>query len=150
MVKYMNNVVLIGRLTRDPELRYIPNTGTAVSTFTLAVDKGLSREKKSEMELKNQPTADFINIVVWGKVAENCANFLTKGKLVGVSGRIQTRNYEAKDGTKRYITEVVANSVEFLEWGDNTNKPNTHLNDDDDFFNGIDGFHPADNDDIPF
>ena len=90
MVKYMNNVVLIGRLTRDPELRYIPNTGTAVSTFTLAVDKGLSREKKSEMELKNQPTADFINIVVWGKVAENCANFLTKGKLVGVSGRIQT------------------------------------------------------------
>lgn len=150
MVKYMNNVVLIGRLTRDPELRYIPNTGTAVSTFTLAVDKGLSREKKSEMELKNQPTADFINIVVWGKVAENCANFLTKGKLVGVSGRIQTRNYEAKDGTRRYITEVVANSVEFLEWGDNTNKPNTHSNDDDDFFNGIDGFHPTDNDDIPF
>ena len=72
----MNNVVLIGRLTRDPELRYIPNSGTAVSTFTLAVDKNLSRDKKQEMEAKNQPTADFIRIVVWGKQAENCANYL--------------------------------------------------------------------------
>ena len=97
----MNNVVLIGRLTRDPELRYIPVTGTAVARFSIAVDKGLSREKKQEMESKNQPTADFINIVVWGKTAENCANYLVKGRLVGVQGRIQTGSYE-KDGIKRY------------------------------------------------
>ena len=108
----MNNVVLIGRLTRDPELRYIPNSGTAVSTFTLAVDKNLSKDKKAEMESKNQPTADFIRIVVWGKTAENCANFLNKGKLVGVSGRIQTGSYDDKDGNIVYKTDVAANSVE--------------------------------------
>ena len=90
----MNNVVLIGRLTRDPELRYIPNSGTAVSTFSLAVDKNLSRDKKAEMESKNQPTADFIRIVVWGKQAENCANYLAKGRLVAVQGRIETGSYE--------------------------------------------------------
>ncbi|WP_422486002.1 single-stranded DNA-binding protein [Gudongella sp. DL1XJH-153] len=143
----MNNVVLIGRLTRDPELRYIPNSGTPVSTFTLAVDKNLSKEKKMEMESKNQPTADFIRIVVWGKVAENCANFLNKGKLVGVNGRIQTGSYDDKDGKKVYTTEVVANNVEFLEWGDNTQKSSGSTGSD---FSDIDGFHPTDNDDIPF
>lgn len=112
----MNLVVLIGRLTRDPELRYIPNTGTPVSTFSLAVDKGLSKEKKQEMEANNQPTADFINIVVWGKQAENCANHLAKGLKVAVQGRIQSRSWEAEDGSRRYTTEVVATSVEFLEW----------------------------------
>ena len=71
----MNNVVLIGRLTRDPELRYLPNSGTPVANFSLAVDKQLSKEKKQEFETKGQPTADFINIVVWNKPAENCANF---------------------------------------------------------------------------
>ncbi len=143
----LNNVVLIGRLTRDPELRYIPNSGTPVSTFTLAVDKNLSKEKKMEMESKNQPTADFIRIVVWGKVAENCANFLNKGKLVGVNGRIQTGSYDDKDGKKVYTTEVVANNVEFLEWGDNTQKSSGSTGSD---FSDIDGFHPTDNDDIPF
>lgn len=143
----LNNVVLIGRLTRDPELRYIPNSGTPVSTFTLAVDKNLSKEKKMEMESKNQPTADFIRIVVWGKVAENCANFLNKGKLVGVNGRIQTGSYDDKDGKKVYTTEVVATNVEFLEWGDNTQKSSGSSGSD---FSDIDGFHPTDNDDIPF
>ena len=143
----MNNVVLIGRLTRDPELRYIPVSGTAVSTFSLAVDKGLSREKKQEMESKNQPTADFINIVVWGKTAENCANYLVKGRLVGVQGRIQTGSYE-KDGIKRYTTEVVATTVEFLEWGDSNKAPGSSGPSSD--FGGIEGFHPTDNDDIPF
>ncbi len=143
----LNNVVLIGRLTRDPELRYIPNSGTPVSTFTLAVDKNLSKEKKMEMESKNQPTADFIRIVVWGKVAENCANFLNKGKLVGVNGRIQTGSYDDKDGKRVYTTEVVANNVEFLEWGDNTQKSSGSTGSD---FSDIDGFHPTDNDDIPF
>lgn len=143
----LNNVVLIGRLTRDPELRYIPNSGTPVSTFTLAVDKNLSKEKKMEMESKNQPTADFIRIVVWGKQAENCANFLNKGKLVGINGRIQTGSYDDKDGKRVYTTDVVANSVEFLEWGDNNQKSSGPTGSD---FSDIDGFHPTDNDDIPF
>lgn len=147
----MNSVVLIGRLTGDPELRYIPS-GTAVSTFTLAVDKNLSREKKQEMESKNQPTADFIRIVVWGKQAENCANYLAKGRLVGVQGRIQTGSYE-KDGIRRYTTDIVASNVEFLEWGDSkrtsdSSDSSSHGNDFD--FPDIEGFHPTDNDDIPF
>lgn len=117
----MNIAILIGRLTRDPELKYLANTGTPVATFTLAVNRELSKEKKQEMESKGQPTADFINIVVWGKLAENCANYLKKGRLAAVSGRLQSRSYEGKDGTKRYITEVVATRVEFLEWGDKDN-----------------------------
>lgn len=140
----MNNVVLIGRLTRDPELRYIPNSGTAVSTFTLAVDKGLSKDKKQEMESKNQPTADFIRIIVWGKMGENCANYLAKGRLVGVQGRIQTGSYDDKDGKRVYTTEVVANNVEFLEWGDKKDNNNSGGGGE------YDGFHPVDNDDIPF
>lgn len=142
----MNNVVLIGRLTRDPELRYLP-TGTPVSTFSLAVDKQLSKEKKQEFESKGQPTADFINIVVWGKQAENCANYLAKGRLTAVQGRIQSRTYDAKDGTRRYVTEVVAERVQFLEWGnDNSSNFNSPSTD----FPGIDGFDPVDDDNIPF
>ena len=134
----MNLVMLIGRLTRDPELRYIPNSGTAVATFSLAVDRELSKDKKQEIESKGQPTADFINIVVWGKQAENCANYLQKGKLAAVSGRLQSRSYEAKDGTRRYVTEVVASQVEFLERKERHN----------DF--DIDGFESADNELLPF
>ncbi len=136
----MNNTVLIGRLVRDPELKYI-STGTANTTFTLAVDKGLSKEKKQEAEAKNQPTADFIRIVVWGKAAENAANYLVKGRLVAIQGRIQTGSYD-KDGVKVYTTDVVANNVEFLEWGD---KPNNQ-------YDGTvpEGFKPTDSDDIPF
>jgi single-strand DNA-binding protein len=140
----MNNVVLIGRLTRDPELRYLEGSGTSVSNFTLAIDRQLSKEKKAEAESKGYPTADFINIVVWGKQAENCVNYLVKGRLVAVNGRLQSRSYDAKDGTKRYVTEVVANNVQFLEWGDNNsdNKSND--------FDDIDGFTPVDDSDIPF
>lgn len=105
----LNKVVLIGRLTADPELKFTPGTGTAVSTFSIAIDR---RFKKEGAEKE----ADFIPIVVWGKSAENCANFTAKGKLIGISGRIQTRSYDAKDGTKRYVTEVVAEEVQFLEW----------------------------------
>lgn len=114
----MNNVVLIGRLTKDPELRYIPSTGNANTRFTLAVDKQLSRDKKQEMESKGQPTADFINIGVWGKQAENCANYLAKGRLVAVQGRIQTSSFDGQDGQRKYWIEVVASNVQFLEWGD--------------------------------
>lgn len=136
----MNIAVLIGRLTRDPELRYLANTGVPVTTFTLAVDKNLSKDKKQEMEAKGQPTADFINIVVWGKQAENCANYLEKGRLVAIQGRIQSRSWEAEVGTRRYATEVVANSIKFLEWKDR------YSND----FDIPDGFEPVDDSNIPF
>ncbi len=145
----MNNVVLIGRLTRDPELRFLPTSGTPVTNFTLAINKPLSKEKIQEMEAKGQPTADFINIVVWGRQAENCANYLAKGRLTAVQGRLQSRSYEAKDGTRRYVVEVVAESVEFLEWGDNNNK-NSDFGDSSSDFPDIDGFHPTNDDDIPF
>ena len=113
----INRVVLVGRLTKDPELRFTPGTGRAVATFTLAVN----RRFKSQ----GQPDADFIPIVVWGKIAENTANYVSKGRLVGVSGSIQTRSYEAKDGTRRYVTEVVADEVQFLDSKDsNTNDDN--------------------------
>lgn len=143
----MNCVILIGRLTRDPELRYIPNTGTPVATFSLAVDKQLSKEKKMELEAQGRPTADFINIVVWGKQAEHCANYLAKGRLTAVQGRIQSRSYDARDGSRRYITEVVADRVKFLEWS-NDNAPPSFSDDLD--FPGIDGFEPVDDDNIPF
>lgn len=105
----MNKVVLIGRLTKDPELRYTPGTGTAVSTVTLAVDRYNSKTQQKE--------ADFIPVVVYGKQAESLANYLSKGSPAAVSGRIQTRSYDAKDGTKRYVTEVVADvplGVQFI------------------------------------
>ena len=114
--------MLIGRLTRDPELKYLPNTGTPVTTFTLAVDKQLSKEKRQELAEKGEPTADFINIVVWGKQAENCANYLAKGRLVAIQGRIQSRSWETENG-RRYATEVVANQVQFLEWGKDNDIP---------------------------
>ena len=142
----MNNVVLIGRLCADPELKYT-SSGVATCSFRLAVDKGLSKDKKQEMESKGQPTADFINIVVWGKMAENCVNYLAKGSLVAVQGRIQSRSYGAKDGTKRYVTEVVANNVEFLERGNKYNQQN------DSDFDIPAGFEPVDDelgDCIPF
>ena len=140
----MNHVSLIGRLTRDPELKYMPNSGIAVSTFTLAVDKGLSKDKKIELESKNQPTADFIRIVVWGKLAETVANYLTKGKMAGISGRIQTGSYTDKDGKKVFTSDVVAQQVSFLEWGDKQDAGNSMSNYD------MDGFHPIENENIPF
>ena len=123
----MNNVVLLGRLTKDPELRYLSSgNNTAVTRFTLAVDRQLSKEKKAEMESRNQPTADFINCKAWGKTAETIANYVTKGKLVGVSGRIETGSYEAKDGTRRYTTEVVVYNLDILEWEKQNNNNNNN------------------------
>jgi len=105
----MNKVVLIGRLTKDPELKFTPGAGTAVTQFTIAVDRRYQKEKEKE--------ADFIPIVVWGKQAESTANHMAKGRLIGVSGRIQVRNYDTKDGGKRYVTEIVADDVQFLDYG---------------------------------
>lgn len=103
----MNRVVLVGRLTKDPDLRYTP-AGAAVATFTLAVNRPF-KNTQGEQE------ADFIQCVVWRKPAENAANFLKKGSLAGVDGRVQTRNYEGNDGKRVYVTEIVAESVQFLE-----------------------------------
>lgn len=102
----LNRIVLIGRLTKDPELRYTPN-GKAVAGFTLAVDRPF-KNQQGERE------ADFISIVVWGQQAENCANYLSKGKLAAVDGRLQIRTFDGQDGQRRWVTEVVADTVKFL------------------------------------
>ncbi|WP_277293935.1 single-stranded DNA-binding protein [Streptococcus hyointestinalis] len=103
----INNVVLVGRLTRDPELRYTPQN-KAVATFTLAVNRNF-KNQNGERE------ADFINCILWHQQAENLANWAQKGTLVGVTGRIQTRNYENQQGQRVYVTEVIANSFQILE-----------------------------------
>ncbi len=103
----MNKALLIGRLTKDPELKYTSNN-IPVATFSLAVNRPFSNQN-------GERETDFINIVVWRKQAESVKNYINQGSLVAVEGRIQTRNYEAQDGTKRYVTEVVADNVQFLE-----------------------------------
>ena len=103
----MNKIMLLGRLVRDPEVRYT-TTGKVVCQFTLAVDRPFTNQD-------GQREADFINIVVWGKTAELCGNSLMKGHRVLVDGRLQIRSYDGKDGNKHYVTEVVANGVEFIE-----------------------------------
>ena len=99
----MNSVILIGRLTKDPEIRQT-TSGTNVTTFSLAVDRMFSKEKET----------DFIRIVVYGKAAESCARYLAKGKQAAVRGRIQTGSYETKDGEKRYTFDVIADQITFL------------------------------------
>lgn len=103
----MNHIVLIGRTTREVELRYTPN-GVAVANFDLAVDRPV-KNAQGEKE------TDFIRIITWQKTAENCANYLKKGRLVAVEGRLQIRAYETQDGQKRRVAEVVASFVKFLE-----------------------------------
>ncbi|WP_431802185.1 single-stranded DNA-binding protein [Halobacillus andaensis] len=103
----LNRVVLVGRLTRDPDLRYTPN-GVAVANFTLAVNRPFSNNQGDR-------DADFINCVVWRRAAENLANFMNKGSLVGVDGRLQSRSFDNQEGKRVFVTEVVADSVQFLE-----------------------------------
>jgi len=107
----LNRVILIGRLTRDPELKYTPN-GTAVANFTLAVDRAF---RSANAQGEREKETDFIPIVVWQKQAENCANYLGKGSLAAVDGRMQVRSYDDKDGIRRWVTEVVADTVRFLD-----------------------------------
>ena len=142
----MNKVLLIGRLTKDPELKYTPSTGTAVTTITLAVENYNSKTQEK--------TADFIPVVLWGKQAENTAQYTLKGSQVAISGRISVRTYDAKDGTKRYVTEVVAdmfNGVQFLSKNNNSNS-NTSV-ENNDVFGGMnfDEYNmPVDDGDMPF
>ena len=102
----MNKVFLIGRLTRDPELRYTGNN-TAVASFSIAVNRNFTNQQ-------GEREADFFNVTVWRKQAENVKNYLSQGRQVAVEGRLQTRSYEDNNGQKRYVTEVVADNVEFL------------------------------------
>lgn len=148
----MNRVVLIGRLTKDPELKYTPGTGAAVSTFTIAVDRRMSKNGQRE--------ADFIRIVAWNKTAELVANYMSKGRRIGISGRIQTSTYEGRDGEKKYTTEVVADEIEFLDKAPgSTGAPNRQSSDSGSDLNGQndinsgnygDDMIPIDDGEIPF
>lgn len=148
----MNKVVLIGRLTKDPELRFTPGSGAAVTTLTLAVDKYNTKTGQKE--------ADFVPVVIWGKQAESTANYMSKGSQMAISGRIQTRSYDAKDGTKRYVTEVVATEVQFLSKGNASGNAGTSFGNSNEYsmpvndaFSGG-GFEeditPVDDGDMPF
>ena len=131
----MNHVVLIGRLTKDVELKYIQGTGTPVANFAIAVDREFTgKDGKKEV--------DFIDIQVWGKSAENCSNYIGKGSLVGVQGSIRIDTYQNQAGENRKITRVNANRVQFLDTKrtEQENKINTNTLE----------FQEVDNDDIPF
>lgn len=131
----MNSVILIGRLTRDPEVRYTAETQLAVAKFSLAIDDGYGEKKKT----------NFPNIVAFGKTAESCEKFISKGKLVCVQGKLQTGSYKNKEGVTVYTTDVVAERVEFLEWGDKGEHSSPKME------SGIpDGFQAIEDDDIPF
>ena len=112
----MNKVFLIGNLTKDPELA-TTNSGVSVCRFTLAVSRGFSNSE-------GEREADFLNIIVWRGQAENAHKYLKKGSKCAVEGSIQTRSYDAQDGTKRYVTEIVANNVEFLNTRNNSDNSN--------------------------
>lgn len=145
----MNRVVLVGRLTRDPDLRITPN-GVAVATFTLAVNRTFTNQD-------GEREADFVQVVVWRRQAENVGNYLKKGSLCGVDGRIQTRNYEDNEGRRVYVTEVVAESVQFLEprnsssgQQNNSYQSSNQSNNDDPFSNTQTGPIDINDDDLPF
>lgn len=135
----MNRICLVGRLTADPELRYTPN-GIAVTKFTLAVDRPFSNNQ-------NEREADFIPVVVWRQAAEAAANYLRKGRLTAVEGRIQVRNYENNEGRRVYVTEVIADNVRFLESANREGNRKTEKNDD-----PFQSENPIDisDDDLPF
>ena len=140
----LNRVILIGRLTRDPELKYTP-AGVAVTQFTLAIDRPFTSGGSKERE------ADFINIVTWRQLAETCANYLRKGRLTAVEGRIQVRNYDNNEGKRVYVTEIIADNVRFLEssGGGNRSESSGSREQQDPF---IEDGNPVDinSDDLPF
>lgn len=143
----LNRIVLIGRLTRDPELRFTPN-GHAVCSFTLAVDRPFTNQEG------NRET-DFINIVVWNKQGENCAQYLAKGRMAAVDGRLQIRSYDGNDGQRRYVTEVIADNVRFLssrnEGNASSNSNNTGYESPNlGAINSFENTAPLTSDDLPF
>ena len=110
----MNKITLYGRAVRDPEMKYT-QAGTAVTSLTLAVDKRLSKAKAEEFKAKGEATADFISVVAWGVLAETLGKFAHKGGRLLLEGRLSTRNYE-KDGNKVYVSEVVAETIEIIDF----------------------------------
>lgn len=140
----INRVVLVGRLAKDPELRYTTN-GTAVTTFSVAVDRRFTNQN-------GEREADFINIVTWKKLAEICANYLAKGRQVAIEGRIQTRSYDDKTGNRRWVTEVVADNVQFLGSSKDNNQSNNNNSNNNKSSNGFDDFNSdfGDDIDVPF
>lgn len=116
----MNKVILMGRLTKDPDVKYT-QTGKVVTQFTLAVDRPFK-------DASGNKEADFIPVVVWGKIAELVGNSCIKGHRLAVEGRLQIRSYDAKDGTKRWVTEIIANNIEFIERKADTAKPSGDAN----------------------
>lgn len=135
----MNKVILIGRLVKDPDLKFIPTTGTATCSITIAVDNYNSKTREK--------SADFIPVVIFGKQAENLVQFMTKGSQVAVSGRIRTRAYDSKDGVKKYVTEVLADNFGGIKFLGSKNITNNEL-DEDETFN--DSFMPEDMGECPF
>ena len=127
----MNKVFLIGKLSRDPELRHT-TSGTAVCQINVAISRPVSQG--------SEPQTDFINVVVWNKQAENVARYLSKGRQVAIEGRIQTRNYDNAEGKRTYVTEVIASNVEFLGSANDNNRTNTNSNPFDD--NPFDSMEP--------
>ena len=132
----MNKVILIGRLTKDPELRFTEGSGMAVSRFTVAVNRQFKKDE-----------TDFINCVAFGKTAETISQYLTKGRQIAVIGSIRTGSYDAQDGTKRYTTDVAVESFEFIG---NNGQANTQGNSSDDAFGAYDDITPVDDVDMPF
>ena len=139
----MNSVIMIGRLTRDPELRYTTGENqTAVAKFSIAVDRPTRQGEEKK--------ADFPRITVFGKQAENCEKYLKKGRKVAISGRLQTDSYQDKDGKTVYTTDVIANVVEFLEWGDKAEQTSSgDVNQDAPQQTVMDAFEEI-TDDVPF
>lgn len=134
----LNRVALVGRLTKDPEVRYAPDNQTAIAKFTIAVDRTFKRE--------GQPSADFIPVVVFGKSAENCGKYIRKGRMVAVSGRIQTRSWDNQEGKRQYATEVIADEVDFLDRGSDSKEQGSAGGSGD-----YSDFHPSEEeDDLPF
>ena len=142
----MNTVILTGRITKDLELKYT-NNGKSYCRFTLAVDRGMSKEKRQQAEAQGQVTADFINCVAWGTTAETLNRYTAKGKKILVYGSIETGSYTAQDGSKRYTTDVLVNRAEILEFANSSNNQN-----DTQPFGQFDElpYQEATNEDIPF
>ncbi|MET3616752.1 single-strand DNA-binding protein [Peptoniphilus olsenii] len=139
----MNKVILIGRLTKDIELRYT-NSQMAIGRFTLAINRKMTKEKRQEAERNNLPTADFIGCIAFGKTAETLSNYVGKGNQLGVEGHIQTGSYENKEGQRIYITNVIVDGFTFIDSRDK-NGGDSEVQD-----QNYDGFFPVNNNDIPF
>lgn len=131
----MNKVILIGRLTRDPELNFAAGSGTAVTRFSLAVKRPFKKDE-----------SDFINCVAFGKTGETIAQYITKGRQLAVTGSIRTGSYDAKDGSKRYTTDIIVDSFEFLGNGQGHNQNNSSNQDN----NFDEDMTPVDDGDMPF